>query len=79
MLRLELAELQAATSSEDAIETLRSVLDEDPSQAQAVVLLSQLYEKAGQDEELAEFLSSKSSSPKIAGQRHRALAHRAAG
>jgi tetratricopeptide (TPR) repeat protein len=57
-LRLELARLQSSTSSDDAIETLRSVLDEDPTQSDAVLLLSQLYEKAGRDEELAELLSS---------------------
>src|SRR5439155_25298877 len=57
-LRLELARLQAATSNEDAIETLRSILDDDPSESAAVVLLSQLYEKEGLDEELAQLLSS---------------------
>src|SRR5262249_42879210 len=50
--------LQAATLSEDAIETLRSTLDDDPSRNSAVVLLSQLYEKEGLDEELAKLLGS---------------------
>ena len=57
-LRLELARLQAATSNEDAIETLRSVLDDDPTEHDSVVLLSQLYEKEGLDEELAQLLGS---------------------
>src|SRR5207302_2065002 len=55
---LELSRLQSATSSEDAIETLRSVLLDDPTEAAAVVHLSQLYEKEGLDEELAGLLSS---------------------
>jgi len=57
-LRLELARLQAATSSEDSIETLRSILEEDLTETESVVLLSQLYEKEGLDEELAELLHS---------------------
>jgi tetratricopeptide (TPR) repeat protein len=57
-LRLELARLQAATSNEDAIETLRGVLDDDPTEHDSVVLLSQLYEKEGLDEELAQLLGS---------------------
>src|SRR5262249_8289434 len=44
-LRLELARLQAATSNEDAIDTLRSILDDDPTEPSAVLMLSQLYEK----------------------------------
>jgi tetratricopeptide (TPR) repeat protein len=57
-LRLELARLQAVTSADDAIETLRSVLDEESGDKDAVLLLSQLYEKAGRDEDLAELLRS---------------------
>jgi tetratricopeptide (TPR) repeat protein len=57
-LRLELARLQAAGSNEDAIETLRSVLEDDPTESEAVALLSHLYEKEGLDEELAQLLSS---------------------
>jgi tetratricopeptide (TPR) repeat protein len=57
-LRLELARLQAVTSSDDAIETLRGVLDEDSGDKDAVLLLSQLYEKAGRDEDLADLLRS---------------------
>jgi tetratricopeptide (TPR) repeat protein len=57
-LRLELARLQAVASGDDAIETLRSVLDEEAGDRDAVLLLSQLYEKAGRDEDLAELLRS---------------------
>jgi tetratricopeptide (TPR) repeat protein len=59
VLRLELARLQASgQDAEMAIETLRAILDEEPGHADAVVLLSQLYEQAGQDEQLAELLGS---------------------
>jgi tetratricopeptide (TPR) repeat protein len=59
-LRLELAKLQAEAfdAASDAIETLRAVLDDEPGQADAVVFLSQLYEKTKRDEELADLLSS---------------------
>jgi tetratricopeptide (TPR) repeat protein len=57
-LRLELARLQAGTSTDDAVDTLKSVLDEDPTAADAVLLLSTLYEKAGRDEDLATLLDS---------------------
>lgn len=57
-LRLELAKLQNEKfrAPEDAIETLRAVLDEDSSQSEAVIALSQLYELTGRDAELAELL-----------------------
>jgi tetratricopeptide (TPR) repeat protein len=57
-LRLELARLQAERfrAPEDAIETLRSILDEDPTQGDAVIVLSQLYELTGRDSELGELL-----------------------
>jgi tetratricopeptide (TPR) repeat protein len=61
-LRLELATLQATSTKkggdDDAIDTLRSILEEDPSNHDAVVALSQLYEKAGRDEDLATLLDS---------------------
>jgi tetratricopeptide (TPR) repeat protein len=57
-LRLELAQLQSGTSTDDAVDTLKSVLDEEPTSADAVLLLSQLYEKAGRDEDLAALLES---------------------
>jgi tetratricopeptide (TPR) repeat protein len=59
-LRLELARLQndKFRSPDDAIETLRGILDEDPTHAQAVMLLSELYEQTGHDAELADLLKS---------------------
>jgi tetratricopeptide (TPR) repeat protein len=59
-LRLELAQLQKDrfAAPDDAIETLRSILDEDASQAEAVKQLSHLYEHTGRDAELAELLKS---------------------
>jgi tetratricopeptide (TPR) repeat protein len=57
-LRLELARLQAERfrAPDDAVETLRAILDEEPSHADAVLKLSQLYEQTGRDAELAELL-----------------------
>jgi tetratricopeptide (TPR) repeat protein len=57
-LRLELAELQNGRfkAPEDAIETLRAILDEDPTHAQAALILSQIFEQTGRDAELAELL-----------------------
>ncbi len=59
-LRLELAELYDGRfqSPEDAIETLRAILDEDPSHGEAAIRLSQLYELTGRDAELADLLRS---------------------
>ncbi|HEX4446245.1 MAG TPA: tetratricopeptide repeat protein, partial [Polyangiaceae bacterium] len=59
-LRLELAKLQSDRfkTQDDAIETLRAILDEDPAHAEAVLTLSQLYEKTGRDAELADLLKS---------------------
>ncbi len=57
-LRMDLARLQSNRFNVpvDAIETLRSVLDEDPTHAEAVRTLSQLYEQTGRDGDLAELL-----------------------
>ncbi len=57
-LRLELARLHGErfNAPEDAIDTLRAILDEDPTHAEAVLQLSQLYEQTGRDAELAELL-----------------------
>jgi tetratricopeptide (TPR) repeat protein len=57
-LRLELARLQSDRfrSADDAIETLRAILDEEPTHAQAVLMLSELYEQTGRDAELADLL-----------------------
>jgi len=58
-LRLELAQLnrEKFQSLDAAIELLRAVLEEEPGQSEAVVALSELYEKTQRDEELAELLS----------------------
>ncbi|MBI5533423.1 MAG: tetratricopeptide repeat protein [Deltaproteobacteria bacterium] len=59
-LRLELAHLLASKfdAVSDAIGVLHKVLEEEPGQTEAVVSLSQLYEKSGRDQELAELLTS---------------------
>jgi tetratricopeptide (TPR) repeat protein len=57
-LRIELAKLQDAMGdAHAAIDTLRSVLEENRGHAEAVVALSELLEKGGKDEELAELLN----------------------
>jgi tetratricopeptide (TPR) repeat protein len=58
-LRLDLSRLQDQRfqSLSDAADTLRAILEEEPGQTDAVVALSQLLEKSGQDEELAELLN----------------------
>jgi tetratricopeptide (TPR) repeat protein len=58
VLRLELAKLHETRfhAPEDAIEALRAILDEEPSHADAVIALSQLYESTGRDAELADLL-----------------------
>ncbi|MBV9945925.1 MAG: hypothetical protein JOZ69_03660, partial [Myxococcales bacterium] len=57
-LRLELAAIYAERfrAPEDAIETLRAILDEEPTQPEAVLALSQLYEQTDRDSELADLL-----------------------
>jgi Tfp pilus assembly protein PilF len=57
-LRLELATLQAERfrANDDAIDTLRAILDEDPTQTQAVLAISRLYEQSGRDGDLADLL-----------------------
>jgi len=57
-LRLELAALQRdqLKKNEDAIETLRSVIEEEPSNTQAILDLGSLYEALGRHEDLAELL-----------------------
>ena len=58
-LRIDLAKLQDAEGEvREAINTLRAVIDEDASHQDAVVTLSALLEKSGQDDELAELLTS---------------------
>jgi tetratricopeptide (TPR) repeat protein len=57
-LRLELAKLQDERfhAADDAIETVRAALEEDPTSAEAVLHLSQLYERSGRDGDLADLL-----------------------
>jgi tetratricopeptide (TPR) repeat protein len=59
-LRLESAKLcvEHIDAPAEAIDHLRAVLDEDAGHADATLLLSELFEKAGRDDELAELLSS---------------------
>lgn len=59
-LRIELAHLNDVhfQAHDTAINQLRDVLDEEPGQPEAVVALSELLEKTGRDEELAELLES---------------------
>ena len=45
---------RSSSAPDDAIETLRAILDEEPAHTEAVLTLSQLYEKTGRDAELAE-------------------------
>lgn len=68
-LRLELARLNRDefASPDTAIELLRAVLDEEPGQSEAVVALSELYEKTQRDEELAELLSTQISAAQARG------------
>jgi tetratricopeptide (TPR) repeat protein len=58
-LRLELSALNRDNfqSLDAAIDLLRAILEEEPGQGEAVVALSELYEKTQRDEELAELLS----------------------
>jgi len=59
VLRLELAKLseERFQALDTAIELLRAVLDDEPGRADAVVALSELYEKTKRDEDLADLLS----------------------
>lgn len=57
-LRLDLAKLQMEkfAAPNDAIDTLTAVLDEDPDQGDAALALSEILEKTGQDDKLADLL-----------------------
>ncbi len=57
-LRLDLAKLQMDKFSAptDAIDTLQAVLEEDPDQRDAALALSEILEKTGQDDKLADLL-----------------------
>ncbi len=68
-LRLELAVLQGEKfgASDDAVETLRAVLEEDPAHGGALVALSQLYERSGRDADLADLLKSQADAARDRG------------
>ncbi len=57
-LRVELARLKLSRLKDEAgaVELLQAVLEEDPAHTEAVVALSELFEKAGRNEELADLL-----------------------
>ncbi|HVY26926.1 MAG TPA: tetratricopeptide repeat protein [Polyangiaceae bacterium] len=69
VLRLELAQLNRDKfeAMDTAIEHLRAILEEEPGQSEAVVALSELYEKTQRDEELAELLSTQISAARDRG------------
>jgi tetratricopeptide (TPR) repeat protein len=69
LLRLELSQLNRDNfkSLDTAIDLLRAVLEEEPGQSEAVVALSELYEKTQRDEELAELLSTQISAAQARG------------
>ena len=57
-LRVELARVKDASGdTRDAIETLRAILEENRGHKEAILALSELLEKSGMDEELAELLN----------------------
>jgi len=68
ILRMELAKLseERFQALDTAIDLLRAVLDDEPGRADAVVALSELYEKTKRDEDLADLLSTQ-----ISGARER--------
>ncbi len=68
-IRMELARLNAEhfNALDTAIELLRSVLYDEPSRSDAVVALSELFEKTQRDEELAELLTSQISAARERG------------
>jgi tetratricopeptide (TPR) repeat protein len=68
-LRIDLAQLQAAKfhAPEDAIDTLRAVLDEEPMHGDAVMRLSSLFEETGKDAELADLLKAQLEAAKERG------------
>jgi len=57
-LRLDLAKLQMEKfdAPNDAIDTLTAVMEEDPDQRDAALALSEILEKTGQDDKLADLL-----------------------
>src|SRR5262249_34583773 len=63
-MRLEVASIVLEDDPERGAALLRDVLDEDPSQATAALLLSEILEKAGRSDELATLLASQLDSAK---------------
>ena len=59
VLRIELAKMseERFQALDTAIDLLRAVLDDEPGRGDAVVALSELYEKTKRDEDLAELLT----------------------
>ncbi|MBL8718308.1 MAG: tetratricopeptide repeat protein [Myxococcales bacterium] len=69
-LRVELSTLQRTELKrpDDAVDTLRAVLDEEPSNVDAVRELGALYEQLGKHEELAELLTAQIDRAKDGGE-----------
>ncbi len=61
---------------DDAIETLRAVIDEEPSNTQAILDLGALFESLGRHEDLAELLTKQIDQAKSAGDLAQELALR---
>jgi tetratricopeptide (TPR) repeat protein len=68
-LRMELARLNVDQfqALDAAVELARTILEEEEGRSDAVVFLSELYEKAGRDEELAELLTQQIAAAKARG------------
>lgn len=68
-LRMELAKLseERFSAPDTAIDLLRAVLDDEPGRGDAVVALSELYEKTKRDEEMADLLSTQISGARARG------------
>jgi len=69
VLRLELAKLseERFQALDTAIDLLRAVLEDEPGRGDAVVALSELYEKTKRDEDLADLLSTQISAAQARG------------
>jgi len=74
-LRLVVAKTQYERfkANQDAIDTLRAILDEDPDHAEAIALLSRILEETGQDADLAELLNGQIERARGAGDTAREL------
>jgi tetratricopeptide (TPR) repeat protein len=69
VLRMELAKLEEEkfAAPDDAVDTLRAVIEEEPGNQDAILALSALLEKTGKDAELAELLKSQLEAAKERG------------